>query len=70
MMPAGPTAATLLLGAAALACAALAGLLAWGQSERRACEQVHARTGLQVRYDEAGCQAQAWDGRWQAISPR
>jgi len=65
----GPTAVTLLLGAAALACALLAGLLAWGQSERRACEQVRARTGLQVRY-EAGCQAQTWDGQWQAISPR
>lgn len=68
-MPAGPTVVTLLLGAAALACAALLGLLAWGQSERRACEQVHARTGLQVRYD-AGCWARAWDGQWQAISPR
>lgn len=32
-------------------------------------EQVQARTGLQVRYD-AGCLAQAWDGQWQAISPR
>ncbi len=69
-MTAGPTAPLLLLCTAAVACAALAGLLAWGHAERQACEKVHARTGLHVRYDEAGCQAQAWDGRWQAISPR
>jgi hypothetical protein len=68
-MPAGPTALTLLLGAAAMACAVLVGMLAWGQSERRACEQVRSRTGLQVRYDD-GCQARGWDGQWQHISPR
>jgi len=68
-MTAGPTAPLLLLCAAAMACASLVGLLAWGHSERRACEQLHLRTGLQVRY-EAGCQAQSWDGQWQAISPR
>lgn len=68
-MPAGPTAPLLLLGTAAVACAALAAMLAWGHAERRACEQVQARTGLQVRYAD-GCQALAWDGQWQAISPR
>lgn len=68
-MTAGPTAPLLLLCTAAVACAALAAMLAWGHSERQACEQVHARTGLQVRYAD-GCQAQAWDGQWQAISPR
>ncbi len=46
---AGPTAPLLLLCTAAVACAALAGLLAWGHAERQACEQVHARTGLHRR---------------------
>lgn len=68
-MTAGPTATVLLLFTAAMACAALAAMMAWGHAERRACEQVQARTGLQVRYAN-GCQAQTWDGHWQAISPR